>query len=119
MLVEDALPGVAAGEVVLGRSPEPGPQRDQEGDPHDPGDDGEPAVPEAGAPERADDPGAGRLGDGVAVEGGRARHVGLLRAGGVGAPRYSSPAAARASSAGRQLRTRGLPWEYSGGSRTC
>ena len=42
-----------------------------------------------GAPERADDPAAGRLMDGWAVDGGWARHVGLLRAGGVGAPRYS------------------------------
>ena len=57
VLVEQGLPGVAAGEVVLGGCPEPGPERDQAGDSDDPGDDGEPAVPEAGASERAHDPG--------------------------------------------------------------
>ena len=60
MLVEEGLAGVVAGEVVLGGRAELDPQRDQAGHADDPGDQGDPAVPVAGAPHGAENAGAGR-----------------------------------------------------------
>src|SRR5262249_30029841 len=119
VLVEQGLARVVRGEGIVGRGAEPGPQRDQAGQPRDPCEQGEPPVAVAGAAERAQHARSGARaasarGTGEGTRG--VRHIKLLRAGGVLALRYSPPAARGKSRAGRHFGRPGTPPEYSPGS---
>src|SRR5262249_14963648 len=119
VLVKQGLARVVRGEGIVGRGAEPGPQRDQAGQPRDPCEQGEPPVAVAGAAERAQHARSGARaasarGTGEGTRG--VRHIKLLRAGGVLALRYSPPAARGKSRAGRHFGRPGTPPEYSPGS---